>query len=81
MNHPYSEGWDKKLRKLMSEYKFTECDGFIAKLGDYRIWVSNYPYAAFRPISDRALAIPYGARPSRETIEMAKKKLDYDMFA
>ena len=88
MNHDYCEKWDAELRQLMKQHDFkqlTEKIGHIkyickyeAKLGDRKIWVENHPYASFcdRTITD--FHYRKRKRPSRQTIYLAKKKLEED---
>lgn len=86
MNYQYSPEWDRKLNELMSKHPgnyYTD-----TKLGEYDIWIYNYPYAAFRPSSTRLSlsTIPhddrfvFSSRPSRLTIIKAKRKLDFDLL-
>lgn len=72
--HPYSSIWDKQLNKLMETHTFTNVTGFTANLGNVRVWIENYPYAAFTP--DRSMTV----RPSRRTILKAYEKLVNDVF-
>ena len=78
----------EELRQLMKQHDFkqlTENYGQIkhicryqVKLGDRKIWVENHPYASF---CDKTLTeFPYTKRrrPSRQTIYLAKKKLEED---
>jgi hypothetical protein len=86
MNHEYCEKWDAELRQLMKEHDFkqlTENYGKIkhicsyqVKLGDRKIWVENHPYASFCDRSHTELGKK--KRPSRQTIYLAKKKLEED---
>lgn len=91
MNYPYSPEWDRRLNELMSKHCFTQGDPgnyyTDTKLGEYNIWIYNYPYAAFRPESSRfnSLSVsPHGfafsSRPSRLTIIKANRKLKFDLL-
>ena len=92
MNNDYCEKWDAEIRRLMKEHDFKEAVDnygrikhickYEAKLGDRKIWVENHPYASF---CDRSLATELRelrtrkrVRPSRQTIYLAKKKLEED---
>lgn len=65
-------GWDRELRWLLDNgYRFHDIDKYHARIGDYEVWIANYPYAAFR----------YGdIRPRRATIIRAWKVLAADRF-
>jgi hypothetical protein len=78
MNESYSKRWDEEFNELMNKYKFEEDgkDGFRnqyhIKLGPTRLWIANYPYAAFT-YPNRS------GRPSRLTILRAKRKMKHDL--
>lgn len=87
MNHDYCEKWDAELRQLMKQHDFKQLTKnygqikhickYEAKLGDREIWVENHPYESF---CDRTLTYfsRKRKRPSRQTIYLAKKKLEED---
>jgi hypothetical protein len=84
----YDAAWDKKFQELAEKHDFvTNCeDGepdnltFTAFLGDYRIWVGNYPYAFFRYSGKRDESFEtHDVRPSRLTIHKYYKKLVNDL--
>ena len=74
MNYRLNIAWDKKLNELMEQYSF-RCGNTSARanLGDYVIWIENYPYAAFT-----CMEPPISGRPKRATILKAYKKLTMD---
>jgi hypothetical protein len=74
MNNRLNIAWDKKLNELMEQYSF-RCGNTSARanLGDYVIWIENYPYAAFT-----CMEPPISGRPKRATILKAYKKLTMD---
>lgn len=80
--HPYSEGWDKRLNKLMREYKF-ELDGsdlakrYVVKLGTQVIWIANHPYGSFLPYYEPNHRMEF--RPRRTTIFLANRKLKQEL--
>lgn len=73
-NYLYSSNWDKLLNELMETHTFTNVTEYTANLGNVRVWIENYPYAAFTP--DRSIKV----RPSRRTILKAYDKLVNDVF-
>jgi hypothetical protein len=73
MNYSYNKRWDEELNELMSKYKFEEDGEHHIKLGSARLWISNYPYAAFTYHPNRS------GRPSRLTILRAKRKMKHDL--
>jgi hypothetical protein len=87
MNYDYCEKWDSELRNLMQENDFKQCsktffnikyiDEYQVKIGDKIIWIVNHPYASFcdNSFTDK---IKIQKRPSRQTIYLAKKKLEED---
>jgi len=89
MDEDYDAAWDKKFQELAEKHDFVpDCKlsdefgnrTFTAFLGDYRIWVSNYPYAFFG--YSGKLGEPnegYNVRPSRLTIAKYYKKLVNDL--
>ncbi len=92
MNYQYSPEWDRRLNELMSKHCFIQSDPSSpytdTKLGEYNIWIHNYPYAAFRPESSRhnSLSVTphdrfaFSSRPSRLTIIKANRKLKFDLL-
>ena len=75
MNNPYSAEWDKELNRLLDIETFEHvplCLGskllstHTVKLGNYTLWISNFPYSSFRPHTAKF-------RASRLTIERAAK--------
>jgi hypothetical protein len=75
-NHPYSALWDARLNRLLREFHFTDITEHTAKLGDYKIWIDNHPYASFTPYG---MGVPE-VRPRRATILRAYKQLLADGF-
>ncbi len=71
MNYEYSPEWDRKFNMLLDKYDFVVEDEFTALLGNERIWISNMPYAAFRPYTMMKTG---KFRPSRLTIFRAERK-------
>lgn len=69
MDYPYSKELDSEISRMLKNESFEFCDGYTALIGGKEIWVTNHPYASFRP---RRLH----ARPSRKTIYFAMKKLE-----
>jgi hypothetical protein len=68
-NESYNAVWDFKLNALMKSHRFTNWDGYTARIGEIEVWVANHPYASFS----------YGgSRPSRATILKAHDKLIID---
>lgn len=77
MNNPYSKPWDIELNYLMEKYdpEILGYDGLPVgktkaaisdceiKLGQYHIWIANYPYA-YATIKYNVIDV----RPSRQTI-------------
>jgi hypothetical protein len=74
MNERVSPVWDKQLNELMKEHTFFSFRTCIVKLGNYEIWVANYPYAAFTCHYPEI-----AGRPKRLTILRARKKLKKDI--
>jgi hypothetical protein len=73
-NEPYSEQWDIKLNKLMECYSFTDVTKHTAKLGNFNLWIENYPYASFVPY-------PFiNVRPRRITVLKAHDKLVFEQL-
>jgi hypothetical protein len=89
MDDYYSEQWDEKFQELAEKYDFVpdnehECEfgsrTYTVFLGEYRVWVGNYPYAFFRyngKTSEPSRV--YDMRPSRRTIAKYYKKLVKDL--
>jgi hypothetical protein len=76
MNNRYSKEWDTKINELLDKYPMEHShpfnDNYVdkaqIKLGNYKIWACNHPYASF--------TLKVGGedvRPSRKTIERAGK--------
>jgi hypothetical protein len=78
-NYSTDKEWDSQLLKLMNAHRFEVEDHYVAKLGSQRIWIENYPYASFRPISERdrleLFKNPRPLMPSRRTVILAYQKL------
>lgn len=65
--------------QLLAQHKFTDYDGgHTAKLGDFTLWVANYPYSAFMPWDMEGL--PEKCRARRSTIHYAMRRLRADVF-
>lgn len=89
MNDGYNEEWDKKFCELAEAHDFEpDCDldqefgnqTYNAFLGEYRIWVSNYPFAFFSFCGKRGqFPSMTNTRPSRLTIAKYYKKLKADL--
>ena len=77
MNDNYNHNWDKKLNSLLNSKDFTNIDKHTATIGEYTVWISNYPYACFKCIGCGSSSY-YSGRPSRYTIYKAYKKLLID---
>lgn len=75
MNEPFNKEWDKKLNELLDKHEFTEKSKYTAKLGNYTIWIKNYPYSCFMPYSESEGTAPF--RASRLTILRCKEKIGY----
>ena len=89
MNDSYDAAWDKKFQDLAENHDFIpDCDlrnefgnrTYTAMLGEYKIWVSNYPYAFFSYCgkANESYFTPV-VRPSRRTIAKYYKKLVSDL--
>lgn len=86
MNDNYNHNWDKKLNSLLNSKDFTNIDKHTVTIGEYTVWISNYPYACFKCIGGPDVSICksgwsssyYSGRPSRYTIYKAYKKLLID---
>lgn len=76
MNDNYNHNWDKKLNSLLNSKDFTNIDKHTVTIGEYTVWISNYPYACFKCIGGPDVSICksgwsssyYSGRPSRYTI-------------
>lgn len=90
MNHVYNEAWDKKFCELAEAHDFEpDCDlsqefgnqTYTAFLGEYRVWVSNYPYSFFTFSGKKGSRYTnmHDIRPSRRTIAKYYKKLKTDL--
>jgi hypothetical protein len=89
MNESYDAAWDKKFQELAENHDFIpdcnlkgEFGNFThsALLGDYRVWVSNFPYAFFSYCGKAdEWYIRNDIRPSRLTIAKYYKKLVSDL--
>ena len=69
MNDPYDKDWDNEFNMLLDEHTFSNIGEYTAKLGDTKIWISNYPFDCFRKRY-------VNKRPSRLTILRAKKLIE-----
>jgi hypothetical protein len=89
MDDTYNAAWDKKFQELAENHDFIpDCDlrnefgnrTYTAMLGEYKIWVSNYPYAFFSYCgkANESYFTPV-VRPSRRTIAKYYKKLVSDL--
>jgi len=79
MNRQYDKDWDVEFNRLLDEHTFSGIGECTAKLGDTKIWITNYPYASFslpRPFLSPSFVS--SSRPSRLTILRAKKQFDRD---
>lgn len=71
MNYNYSKVWDEKLNELLEKNNFTDIGEYDATIWEYKVWISNHPYASFRCNN---------VRPSRRTIMKARVKLEESIF-
>lgn len=90
MDDNYDEAWDKKFQELADQHDFVpDNDGcekefgnktYTALIGNYRVWVSNYPFAFFSLCgkADKSYE-SLSVRPSRLTIAKYYKKLVNDL--
>jgi hypothetical protein len=69
----YSKVWDEKFNELLNTYNFVLVDKYTAKIGEWEVWITTYPYASFTLYNPRVLC-----RPSRFTIKKAWAKLHKD---
>jgi hypothetical protein len=74
-NYPCSKEWDRLLNRLLDTEKFVYVDEFTAKLGGVEVWITNHPYASFRPYAPERLE----ALPARRTVLRARRKLLLDI--
>ena len=44
-NEPTSWQWDKVLNELLDDHKVIVTGRNTCEIGDYTIWISNYPYS------------------------------------
>lgn len=91
MDNNYDASWDKKFCELAEAHDFMPehindpgefgNKTYCALLGEYRVWVANYPYAFFSYCgkSNSSANLALGARPSRLTIDKYYKKLVKDL--
>lgn len=89
MNGGYNEAWDKKFCELAEAHDFKpDCfldqefgnKTYAAFLGEYRVWVSNYPVAFFGFSGKRGQQFSMTSiRPSRRTIAKYYNKLKADL--
>ncbi len=89
MSDGYDEAWDKKFCELAEAHDFEPgCSldnefgnkTYTAFLGEYRVWVSNYPFAFFGFSGKRdQVYVVSSIRPSRRTIAKYYKKLKTDL--
>jgi hypothetical protein len=91
MNESYDAAWDKKFQELAENHHFVpDCScnlkrefgnrTYTAIIGDYRVWVSNFPYAFFSYSGKTdENYIANDIRPSRLTIAKYYKKLVSDL--
>jgi hypothetical protein len=77
MNEDFSKRWDKKFLELLKAHRFENADHYKAHLGDYTIWIANYPYGTFEPWQ---MGLPTNMRPSRSTISFARRRLLADLL-
>lgn len=79
MNYPYRKEYDRWFNELLDKHELEEVDdiisGYIIKIGGYKFWIENQPYACF---TNRYIKRKYQreVRPSRRTIHKTIKKLD-----
>ena len=71
MNNEYNKVLDELFNVLLDKYDFKDVNYHTARLGEYTIWIANYPYGSM--VIDDILLYRY--RPSRLTILRAKNKL------
>ena len=84
----FDAAWDKKFRELAETHDFVpDCNidrefgnkTYTAFLGDYRVWISNYPFSFFTFCGKKGEMYMSRARPSRLTIAKYYKKLKTDL--
>jgi hypothetical protein len=80
--HDTSDKWDTEFNYLMDNHKFFPkirydgmIDVYIAKLGEYEIWITNYQYAVFVKWENNK---KHFNGPKLNTIIRAKEKLIND---
>ena len=90
MNDTYNAAWDKKFCELAEAHDFVPDGGvhekefgnrtYTAFIGNYRVWVSNFPFAffSFCGKADKTYE-SLSVRPSRLTIAKYYKKLVKDL--
>lgn len=76
-SRPYSKEWDETLSRLIDEgHYFENISEFTATIAGVEVWIANYPYASFDPLSkDNKGKRIYGPLPSRLTAERAYERL------
>ena len=73
-----SKVWDRQVQELMATHKFTNYNGYTAKLGNFVIWVANYPYSyGYWVGPDLSEKSPL---PSRATVFELAEKLERDTY-
>lgn len=76
-NGRYSAMWDARLRNLLKNYKFRNCDGYTADIGSVKVWIANHPYASMTPYE---IGVKLDVRPKRALILEAHERLVSDVI-
>lgn len=56
--YPYSEEWDKALNDALDKWPITDIGDYTCKIGPYKVWLGNFPYAYGRLYSPNLERIP-----------------------
>lgn len=80
--------WDKELNSILDkDPKITDYDGYCCKLGNYQIWIENYPFAYGDRYDDRcgkkkAYPLPLTRRRLKKYIEkgLQEEKVEYSQY-
>jgi len=73
MNDSYEKAFDTWLLHSLETSSFSDITSFRATINGRRLWIANYPYAAFSYLDSM--------RPSRYTIYKAHKQFIKDVMA
>ena len=68
-----SRAWDRRLNALLDAgIPFTDIGCYTARIGDYKVWIENHPYASFTLYGDGKSDIGV----SRSTVARAREWLE-----